>query len=99
MEYEGSVAICPSLIEAAGLFSYEQVDVYNLDNGERLTTYVISGEKGEICLNGAAAHKGKAGQKVIIAAYTCMEEAEIPVHSPKLVFVDDNNLLVSTPRG
>ena len=58
VDYEGSVAICPELIRAAGFHLNERVEIYNVDNGERLSTYVILGQKGEICLNGAAAHKG-----------------------------------------
>lgn len=91
VEYVGSIAICPKLLEASGILPNEQVDVYNLDNGSRLTTYAIVGQEGEICLNGAAARKGKKGQKVIIAAYTWLEKAELAEHSPTLVFVDQEN--------
>jgi len=99
VEYEGSIAICPELMEAAGILPFEQVDVYNVDNGERLTTYAIRGQKGEICLNGAAAHKGKAGQKVIIASYIQLEPSEVQAHSPKLVFVDNQNRIKRFVRG
>jgi len=99
IEYEGSISICPDLMHAAGILEYERVDVYNVHNGERLTTYAISGRERQICLNGAAAHKGKPGQKVIIAAYNCLSESEIPVHRPRKVFVDDNNVKVQVCRG
>ncbi|WP_457571750.1 aspartate 1-decarboxylase [Desulfovulcanus sp.] len=99
IEYEGSIAICPELLEASGILPFEQVEVYNIDNGERLTTYVIRGEKGEICLNGAAAHKGKPGQRVIIASYIHLSSSEIQTHTPKLVFVDKNNTIMRVDRG
>ncbi len=70
---------------------FEQVDVYNLDNGNRLTTYAIHGEPGEIRLNGAAAHKGSPGQKVIIAAYCQLTNQEQQEHVPSVVLVDEAN--------
>jgi aspartate 1-decarboxylase len=78
-------------MKAVGLLPYEQVDVYNLDNGERLTTYAIPGATGEICLNGAAAHKGTVGQRVIIAAYTWLGEEEARTHTPMVAIADNNN--------
>lgn len=99
LDYEGSISICPELMHAAGILPYERVDVYNVDNGERLTTYAISGAKGEICLNGAAAHKGKPGEKVIIAAFVSLSEGEFPIHRPRLVFVDEDNRKVRVSRG
>ncbi|WP_422614943.1 aspartate 1-decarboxylase [Desulfonatronovibrio hydrogenovorans] len=91
LEYEGSISVCPDLLEASGIMVNEQVDVYNLDNGERLTTYAILGRKGEIRLNGAAAHKGRAGQKVIIAAYVGLGPEQVKSHKPVVVLVDDQN--------
>ncbi|MFP4213801.1 MAG: aspartate 1-decarboxylase [Desulfohalobiaceae bacterium] len=91
VEYMGSIAICPDLLQAAGMFPNEQVDVYNLDNGNRLTTYVIQGEPGQVGLNGAAALQGKQGQRVIIAAYTWLESREIQEHRPRVVLVDQDN--------
>jgi aspartate 1-decarboxylase len=91
VEYEGSISIDPELLKAAGIAPFEQVDVYNIHNGERLTTYAILGKPGEICLNGAAALKGEAGQKVIIACYGLFEEHEIQGFAPKVVLVDDEN--------
>jgi len=90
-EYHGSLSVDPRLLEAAGILPYEQVDVYNLGNGERLTTYAIPGEPGEICLNGAAALRGKAGQKVIVAAYAWLDAKEIGNHAAHVVLVDKNN--------
>lgn len=91
VDYEGSVAICPDLIRAAGLHPNERVDIYNVDNGERLSTYVIPGRQGEICLNGAAAHKGSRGQRVIIASYVRLAPEEIPGHEPTVVLVGPDN--------
>ena len=96
VDYEGSVAICPDLIEAAGFFLNERVDIYNVDNGERLSTYVIRGEKGEICLNGAAALKGHRGQRVIIASYVQLQPEEIPGHVPTVVMVGPDNSITPT---
>ena len=91
LEYRGSISIDPALLKTVGILPYEQVDVYNLDNGERLTTYAIPGEPGEICLNGAAAHKGQVGQRVIIAAYTWLQENEARTHKPQVVIAGKNN--------
>ncbi len=96
VDYEGSVAICPDLIRAAGFHLNERVDIYNVDNGERLSTYVILGQKGEICLNGAAAHKGSRGQRVIIASYVQLTPEEIPDHKPTVILVGADNSITST---
>ena len=96
VDYMGSIAICPDLLKHSGIVPNEQVAVYNLDNGNRLTTYAIKGQKGEIGLNGAAALKGEAGQRVIIAAYTWLDSSEIEGHAPRLVFVDEHNSMVRT---
>ncbi|MFP4071566.1 MAG: aspartate 1-decarboxylase [Desulfovibrionales bacterium] len=90
-DYEGSLAVDRKLLQAAGIAVNEQVEVYNLDNGERLTTYAIVGEPGEICLNGAAALKGEPGQRVIIAAYVWLDNPEVAGHCPRVVFVDGAN--------
>lgn len=95
VDYTGSIAICPHLLKASGLLTNEQVDVYNVDNGNRLTTYVLEGQPGEVCLNGAAALKGDQGDRVIIAAYTWLNHDEISTHSPTLVFVDEKNQIAS----
>ena len=89
LHYEGSITIDSSLLEAAGLVEYEQVDVYNITNGQRLTTYAIVGEAGSgvICMNGAAAHRAKPGDRIIIAAYAQFDEAEVAEHKPRVIVV------------
>src|SRR5690606_8989803 len=89
--YEGSVSIDPKLCDIAGLRPFEQVDIYNCNNGERLTTYVILGKPGEICLNGAAARKVHAGDIVIICSYGTYSEEEALAHKPRLVRVNAAN--------
>lgn len=91
LNYEGSISIDPSLCDIAGLRPFEQVDVLNCNNGERLTTYVIYGNKGEICLNGAAARKVHKGDIVIICAYGVYSDEESAAHQPKLVRVNSSN--------
>jgi aspartate 1-decarboxylase len=95
--YQGSITIDPLLMEAADFVKFERVEIYNCTNGERLATYVIPGTsgKGEIVLNGAAAHKVAIGHIVIIASYADYEDADSRSHKPSLVFVDaDNRILV-----
>jgi len=93
IDYEGSVSIDESLMEAAGIFPFEQVHIYNITNGERFQTYVIKGGrgKGDVCINGAAAHLAEKGHIIIIASYAGMEEKEAGGHQPVLVYVDDEN--------
>lgn len=93
LQYEGSVTVDPLLLEAADLVVHERVEIYNITNGERFATYVIPGTpgKGEVVLNGAAAHKASPGDLVILCSYATYEEVELPVHEPKLVFVDAAN--------
>lgn len=91
LEYRGSLSIDTRLMKTVGILPYEQVDVYNLDNGERLTTYAIPGQPGEICLNGAAAHKGAVGQRVIIATYMWLDESEARTRKPRVVIADKTN--------
>lgn len=93
LTYEGSVSICPKLIIEAGLLLFEQVDIYNCNNGARFHTYVIEGKEGEICLNGAAARHVHKGDIVIIAAYAGMSVEEARDHKPKCVFVNEKNQL------
>ena len=92
LEYEGSISIDPALCGAADLVEFEKVDVYNCDNGNRFHTYVIWGEGGEICINGAAARLAQPGDRVIIASdiSRSMRIASTPF-SPKLVLVDEKN--------
>lgn len=95
LNYEGSVSICPDLIKAAGLLINQQIDVLNCNSGSRLTTYVIEGGPGEICLNGAAARHNQPGDLVILAAYCSMDAEEAQSHQPNLVFVDSDNKISS----
>jgi len=91
LNYTGSVSIGPELLEAADLLEFEQVDIYNCNNGERFHTYTILGQPGEVCLNGAAARKVQPGDIVIIASYAAYPDAEARAHKPKLVYVDAGN--------
>jgi aspartate 1-decarboxylase len=91
LNYEGSISICPNLIREAGLHLYEQVDIYNCNNGARFHTYVILGKEGEVCLNGAAARHVHKGDLVIIACYAQMTPEEAKAHKPVCVFVDEKN--------
>ncbi len=99
IDYEGSITIDKKLMQEADILSYEQVHVLNVNNGERFTTYAIEGEKGEICLNGAAARKGVKGDTVIILTYAQVEEAAVRDFAPKLVYVDSSNTLVKKKRA
>ena len=93
LDYEGSITIDSSLLNAANIVPFEEVKIYNISNGERFDTYVISGEagRGEICLNGAAARKGSPGDLIIIASYAILDENEVANHAPIIVHVDENN--------
>lgn len=91
LNYEGSISICPKLCDAARLRPFEKVEIYNCNNGQRFSTYVILGEQGDICLNGAAARLVHSGDLVIIASYVQMSEEEAAAHSPSLIFVNEKN--------
>lgn len=93
LEYVGSITIDEQLMEAAGIQEYERVQVVDLDNGQRLETYAIAGERksGVICLNGAAARLVQPGDRVIIMAYALMQPEEVRTFRPKVVFVDSFN--------
>jgi aspartate 1-decarboxylase len=90
-DYEGSISICRELCRAAELLEFEQVDVYDIANGARFTTYVIYGEPGQIQVNGAAANLVTPGDAVIIAAYAILAPAEIAAHHAIVVQVDAKN--------
>jgi aspartate 1-decarboxylase len=98
LDYMGSITIDPLLIEAAGFLENEKIDIYDITNGARISTYVIPGVagSGEVGINGAAAHHVKAGDLVILAAYGWMTEAEAAGMRPKVVFVDERNAVVKT---
>ena len=93
LEYEGSITIDEALMVKANILPYEQVDIYNVTNGERFTTYAIKGEanSGVICINGAAAHKGRKGDIIIIVTYGNYSENELSAFEPKKVYVDNLN--------
>jgi aspartate 1-decarboxylase len=93
LDYEGSITIDEALMEAADLIPYEKVNIYNVSNGERFSTYVIKGARGSgvIGLNGAAARKGSKGDLVIIASYVNVDDSEARHWTASCVFVDENN--------
>jgi aspartate 1-decarboxylase len=97
LHYQGSVTIDADLMEAADLLQFERVEIYNVTNGERFATYAIQGRRssGEICINGAAAHKARPGDLVILASYAEYADAEARRHQPALVFVDDANRITA----
>ena len=98
LDYMGSITIDPVLIQAAGFLENEKIDIYDVTNGSRLSTYVIPGEpgSGEIGINGAAAHLVQAGDLVILAAYGWMTEDEAAGRRPNVVFVDESNQIKQT---
>ena len=98
LDYMGSITIDPVLIEAAGFLENEKIDIYDISNGSRISTYVIPGVagSGEIGINGAAAHHVQTGDLVILAAYGWMTEQEAATRRPKVVFVDAHNRVLNT---
>lgn len=101
LTYNGSITVDPVLLEAAGIIEHEQVDVLDINNGARLTTYAIKSKKrggGEITINGAAAHLVKPGHLLIICAYARMKEKEAKKHKPNVVLVDAKNRVAKTAR-
>lgn len=98
LEYEGSISICPHLIETAKFILHERVEIYNCNNGERFATYVIRGKEGEICLNGAAARKVHKSDLVIIASYASMSEDEARAFKPSVVMVNAENKVKQPDR-
>ena len=91
--YEGSITIDEALMQKADLMPFEKVDIYNVSNGERFSTYVIKGKKGSgvICLNGAAARKASKGDVIIIASYVMVDDGLTKKWTPKCVYVDEKN--------
>lgn len=92
-QYVGSLTLDRDLMDAADLRPFERVDVYNITGGERFSTYIIEGTRasGKVCINGAAAHRARPGDRIIIAAYCRLEEHEFAGFVPRLVFVDEKN--------
>jgi aspartate 1-decarboxylase len=99
LHYQGSVSLDPRLMAAADLLPHERVEIYNVTNGERFATYAIEGRpgSGEVRINGAAAHKARSGDLVILCSYAAYEEAEARAHQPTVVFVDAGNRAVPAP--
>ena len=99
IDYEGSITIDKKLMEEADILPYERVEVLNINNGARFTTYAIEGEKGEICINGAAARLALKGDIVIILSYCHVEDDEARKFIPRLVYVDAKNTIAETKRA
>jgi len=93
LDYEGSVTVDADLLDAAGILPNEAVDIWDVTNGARLTTYALAGPRGSgvVCVNGAAAHHVRPGDLVIIAAFVQLEDAEARGWQPSVVFVDAGN--------
>ena len=101
IDYEGSITIDKKLMEEADILAYEQVQVLNINNGARFTTYTIEGEResGEICLNGPAARLVVVGDNIMILSYCHVEDGEAHNFTPKLVYVDAKNVITKTKRA
>ena len=97
IDYEGSITIDEGLMEAADLLPHERVDIYDISNGERFSTYVIPGQRGSgiFCLNGAAARKVAPGDLIIVASYAMVDESEAANWKPKKVLLDKDNHIKS----
>ncbi len=98
LEYEGSCAIDGALLDASGIMEYEQIHIYNVDNGNRFITYAIRAEdrSGVISVNGAAAHKADPGDRIIICAYGALEQAEAKQFKPRLIYLAEDNTIKRT---
>lgn len=96
LNYEGSITIDEDLLDASGILPYEKVDIYNITNGARFSTYTIAGKRGsgEICLNGAAARMVQKGDLIIIVSYGIYSEDELKNYKPVVVHVDKNNRII-----
>ena len=101
LDYEGSCAIDRELLEQSNIREYEQIQIYNVTNGERFTTYAIIAEPGSkiISVNGAAAHKANVGDRLIICSYAQMQQAELAAFKPSLVYLDENNDVTGTSNA
>jgi aspartate 1-decarboxylase len=98
LHYEGSCAIDGKLLDLSGIREYEQIEIYNINNGERFTTYAIRAEddSGIISINGAAAHKADPGDRVIICSYAMLHQQELLNYKPTLVYLDEKNNVIRT---
>ena len=101
LDYEGSCAIDGEWLDLSGIREYEQIQIYNVDNGERFTTYAIRAERGSgtISVNGAAARKAAAGDLLIICTYAAFSEIELAKHEPDLIYVDAKNRITHRSQG
>ena len=101
LNYVGSITIDQDLLDAANMRVGQKIDIVNINNGERFSTYIISGKRGQkdICLNGAAARKVHVGDKIIIIAYASMSQKEADEFEPKIVILDDDNSIVQEFKG
>lgn len=101
LHYNGSISIDADLLEASGILPYEQVDVLDVTNGARITTYAIEGERGSgiIGINGAAAHLFNVGDLIIICAYARMSEAEAKTFAPTIVLMEEGNTIASPQKA
>ena len=101
VDYEGSCAIDGELLDAAGILDYEQIQIYNVSNGERFTTYAIRAEAGSriVSVNGAAAHRANPGDRVIICAYTMLNANEATHFKPRLIYLDEHNTITRTANA
>lgn len=95
-DYEGSCAIDAMLLDEAAIREYEQIQIYNVDNGERFTTYAIRAERGSgvISVNGAASHRAAPGHRLIICAYAMLDEQELALYRPTLIYLDEANRIL-----
>lgn len=98
VEYEGSLTLDTGLMTQAGMLPFEKIDVYDVDNGSRFSTYLIEGPAGSgvCCINGAAARLSAPGHRVIIASYCALDESEVGSHRPRIVLVDASNRVTVT---
>lgn len=101
LDYEGSCAIDSKLLDFTGIREYEQIQIYNINNGERFTTYAIRAEEGSgiISVNGAAAHLANRGDLVIICAYAILDEQELKNFKPTLVYFNENNKIIASAHA
>ena len=101
LNYVGSITIDQELLDSANMRVGQKIDIVNINNGERFSTYIIAGERGkkEICLNGAAARKVHVGDKIIIIAYATMSEEEADKFQPKIVILEDDNSISQAYKG
>jgi aspartate 1-decarboxylase len=101
LEYEGSCAIDATLLDAAGIHEYEQIEIYNVTNGERFSTYAIRAESGSgvISVHGAAAHKAEVGDVVIVCTYGQLDAVEVKSFKPTLIYVNGRNQIMRTAES